>query len=76
MVKDVLPYSFAGNFLVLSLKACNLGTQFSKYPMIVVSLLLLSSRSDHACPKRWQRQLLLNDGWCYCKKASNQIDIF
>lgn len=28
--------------------------------MIIVSLLLLSSKSDYAYPKGWQRQVLLN----------------
>lgn len=60
MVKDALPYSFADNFLVLNLRACDIGTQFSKYSMIIVSLLLLSSKSHYAYPKSWQRQVLLH----------------
>lgn len=59
-VKDVLPYSFACNIFVLSLRACNAGSQFSKYSMIIVSLPFLSAKTDCAYPKSWQRQVLLN----------------
>lgn len=58
-VRDILPYSFAYNFFVLSLRACNAGSQFSKYSVFIISLPFLSAKTDCAYPKSWQRQVLL-----------------
>lgn len=72
--------SYPAALLITSL--CSLwglvDTQFSKYSLIIFSLLLLSSTSDYAYPKSWQRQVLLSIRimWCYCKKVPNQIHIF
>lgn len=58
--KDVLLSTFAYNFFVLSLRADNVGTQYSKCSLIIISLQFLSAKSDYACPKNSQRQMLLN----------------